>query len=320
MLQLNLIITAHTHSNDIFYPKVLVNITMKIPPLTALRAFEATSRHMSFSKAADEINVTHAAISHQIKNLEEWVGCPLFFRHGRHIELTRIGEMLSKRITPIMEDISDTCTRAQVMAGSSTLNVGCIPSIATRWLVPKLNEFTAENPRSEVKVVYATADEKLKDSNLDILITYGLDDSKKIKATRLFSRINKPVCSPKFLEQHGPFDTAEAIANSPLLHDERRKGWEEWFNAAGISWTADDHWPTYPDFNILATALIAGHGIALCPIEVFRTEINRGDLVILSDISTKSESSYYVMSRENGSDISKKFIEWFCDSVNKGSA
>lgn len=290
---------------------------MKLPPLTALRAFEATSRHMSFSQAADEMNVTHAAVSHQIKNLEEWIGCPLFIRHGRHIELTRIGDMLSKRILPILEDISDVCARAQTMAGNDTLIVGCIPSIATRWLVPRLNEFMTSNPKADVKVVYATADEKLKDGKLDILITFGLDNSSNINATRLFSRINKPVCSPKFLETHGPFTTPEDIAKASLLHDENRKGWEEWFKEAKVNWKADDHWPTYPDFNILATALIAGHGVALCPVEVFRTEIDRGDLVVLSDIGTNSESSYYVMSRNTGSNTSKDFIRWFCNSVGQ---
>ncbi|MBE1275888.1 LysR substrate-binding domain-containing protein [Enterovibrio baiacu] len=288
---------------------------MKLPPLSAIKAFEATARHLSFSRAAEELFVTHAAVSHQIKNLEEWFGTKLFLREGRGIRLSRSGESLYRKVSPALFDIADACRTVKMLVNKESLTVGCIPSIANRWLVPNLNTFTSSHPDLDVKIVYATVDDTLEDNELDVLITTGQEKGHHVVSRWLFSRANKPVCSKAFLQSQGQLDTPEQMLTAPLIHDENRKGWQEWFEAAGVPWKATDSWPLYQDFNLLATAVIAGHGIALCPVEVFRLEIERGDLIVLSDISTKNDMGYYASYRENTTDVAVHFVGWFAQFV-----
>jgi DNA-binding transcriptional LysR family regulator len=293
---------------------------MKNLPLTALKTFEAAARLHSFSKAGDELFVTHAAVSHQIKKLEEWFDTKLFERKSRGVELTRAGAMLYRVVSPAFEEISEVCTRVKGLSGREMITVGCIASIATRWLVPRLNEFFSIRPDSEVRVVYATADEKLSTGDLDVLITTGMENDQGCVSKRLFSRTNKPVCSPLFLEKYGPFDSPEQFAKVPFLHDEYRDGWRKWFKAQGMSLPENDNSPVYPDFNLLATAVIAGHGMALCPVEVFRHEIEQGDLIILSDASVNTGAAYYVSFRQPASNLTVDFVNWFreaCFNDNK---
>ena len=292
--------------------------SMNLPPLGALRAFEAAARHLSLSRAGDELHVTHAAVSHQVRNLESWFGASLFRREGRGIQLTPSGQALYARVSPLFESLSDACHRVKAVAGGGTLTVGCIPSIAGRWLVPNLNQFSAQHPQVDIRVVYAHANERLSQADLDILITYGEDDSPGVLSERLFSRVNRPVCSPHFFREHGPFKRPRQIAASPLLHDETRDGWREWCVAAGIASMDVSNGPVYQDFNLLATAVIAGHGIALCPVNVFRAEISRGDLVILSDTATNEDKGYYVMSRADRPKIAEDFVAWFVATAQAG--
>ncbi len=289
---------------------------MKLPPLTALKVFEATARHLSFSKAGDELFVTHAAVSHQVRKLEAWFETNLFVRKGRGVELTRPGEMLFRQISPAFVEIAEACSRVKALGGRETLSVGCIPSIASRWLVPNLNDFTSTHPDLDVRVVYATANQKLSDGGIDVLITLGRENMTGIQSKKLFSRTTKPVCSPPFLAEHGPFTSPEAIAKAPLLHDETRDGWREWFHAAETSWSDKDNWPVFQDFNLLVTAAIAGHGIALCPIDTFRIEIERGDLVVLSDIVVNQNSAYFASYREAAGSAVSEFVDWFTNFVD----
>lgn len=285
---------------------------MKLPPLSALRAFEATARLASFSKAGDELFVTHAAISHQIKKLEEWLGSPLFVRRGRKrgIALTRSGDMLYRHLSPALGEIADACARVKAVGGRDVLTVGCIPSIASRWLVPNLRAFARANPNLDVRVVYASAAEKIGNGELDVLITNGEDSASDVISTRLFSRLTKPVCSPAFWREHGPFDDAATLASVPLLHDEDRNDWRQWFQAASAAPPAEDNWPIYQDFNLLATAMVAGHGAALCPVDVFQLEIDRGDLIVLSDIAINLDAAYYATHRVQAKPSIVDFVDW----------
>ncbi|CZF79240.1 Glycine cleavage system transcriptional activator [Grimontia celer] len=284
---------------------------MKLPPLSALKAFEATARHLSFSQAAEEMFVTHAAVSHQIKRLEAWFNTSLFERRGRGIRLTRNGELLFRRVSPAMIDIAEACRSVKSRVGNDSLTIGCIPSIANRWLVPHLVEFTAVHPSLDVRVVYANGGDTLDTNDLDVLISTDKLKGGGVSSKRLFSRIKKPVCSPSFLGKCGPLNEVKKIAEVPLIHDEHRKEWQQWFESANVCWNAADSWPVFQDFNLLATAVIAGHGVALCPVEVFRLEIERGDLVVISDISTKQDLDYHANYRGNASAATLAFIEWF---------
>jgi LysR family transcriptional regulator, glycine cleavage system transcriptional activator len=293
-------------------------LTIKLPSLNALRAFECAARHLSISRAGDELSVTHSAVSHQIRNLEVWFGKALFERAGRAITLTDTGSALFASLAPLFAEMSVACGRLRAPARRNSLVVGCIPSIASRWLVPHLNLFSDRHKGIEIRVVYARAHDRLIDGDLDILITLGHDEADDVVATRLFSRASRPVASPHFLSLHGPMDSLAAIASAALLHDEDREGWRAWVRTAGLSGEVAAAGPIFQDFNMLATALIAGHGVALCPTDVFRNEIERGDIIVLSDIEIDTGKSYYVLSRKSKNTTVDTFIRWFLGVVDAG--
>lgn len=288
---------------------------MALPPLNALRTFEAAARLLSFSRAGDELHVTYSAVSHQIRNLEDWLGRPLFERRATGVALTRTGEALSAYLSPSFAALAEICTRLRADRGQTSLSVGCIPSIASRWLVPNITAFSQSHPEISVQVLYAMAEQRLSLGNFDVLITLGEDPSPAVTNTFLFSRINKPVASPHYLARMGPLDSAAAIASADLLHDETRTAWEAWIKVAGLPVRAPPPGPLFQDFNMLATAAIAGHGVALCPVEVFREELRRGDLVVLSDVATNADAGYFMITDRNPAKAVQAFTAWFSGIV-----
>lgn len=292
---------------------------MSQPPLSALRAFEAIARHRSVSRAGDELHVTHAAVSHQLKNLETWCGAELVTRTGRGILLTPVGEELSSILAPAFRQIEHAGERLLQLTRQGQLTVGCIPSIASRWLIPHLPDFQSAWPDAEIRVVYAQAHERLIASTLDVLITHSSESEAGTRAEPLFSRISKPVCSRGFLERWGPADAHDWYGKVPLLHDEDRTDWRTWLEQTGGPVSAAGGGTVFQDFNLLATAAIAGHGVALCPVEVFRHEIAAGDLIVLSDLSIKAPEAYTVRLQTDAKPLAEAFATWFLGAVGKSS-
>lgn len=284
---------------------------MSYLPLNAIRVFEAVARRLSFSAAGEELHVTHAAVSHQIRRLEEWLEVTLFERGGRQIRLTEAGRMLLAPTSYALRDLEEACRKVRQLARTDTLSVGCIPSIASRWLVPKLAAFTQSHPDVGIKVVYAKAEERLADGESDVLITLGADPAADVSSRKLFSRASHPVCSPHYLARHARLAQPGEIAAADLLHDENRDGWRNWAVKAGVRGADVSRGPVFADFNILATAVIAGHGVALCPVDVFREELRRGDLVKLSEIAVDEEKGYFLTMRRPGLAAADAFAEWF---------
>ncbi|EPE93995.1 LysR substrate-binding domain-containing protein [Rhizobium grahamii] len=290
-----------------------------LPPLGALRVFEAAARLASFSRAADELHVTHAAVSHQIRQLEEWFGRPLFVREKRGVRLAPEADRLAEALSMSFERIAAEAESLKLRT-KSEITVACIPSIATRWLIPALSEFLTAHTEAMVKVVYATAAQHLRETGCDVLITLGADTSDGVQCTRLFSRVNKPVASPRYLDGKGSLTDAEEIAAADLLHDETTAHWQQWFTKAGVAPSRSRRGPVFQDFNLLATAAIAGHGVALCPVEVCRREIKNGDLIVLSDISVLERESYFLISKVSRQKAVAAFCDWFQQVVVPASS
>jgi DNA-binding transcriptional LysR family regulator len=288
---------------------------MELPPANALRAFEATARLLSVSKAGDELHVTHAAISHHIRHLEEWLGQPLFRKSGRNIVLTDAGRALGAISTDCFRQIEAQCRSLRRAGTARSVTIACIPSIASRWLIPGLGDFQSHHQAIELRVIYAKASDRLGDLDADVLITLTAGNEKATASRRLFSRANRPVASPHYLARKGPLDGAAAIAAADLLHDESPVNWNAWLQTAGISPLPPVKGPIFQDFNLLATAAIAGHGVALCPVEVFAREIAAGDLVVLSDIATLEDESYFMVTPEKASAEIRAFTRWFQDHL-----
>lgn len=289
---------------------------MKLPPLNAIRAFEVAARLGSLSAAGEELHVTHAAISRQIRQLEGWFGRPLFRREPRGVSLTKAGRELAAAVSEGLGRIAAASAAVRRDDQQRTIAVGCIPSIAARWLVPALPDFTHRHPGIAVQVLYARAEERLSDGEYDVLITVAEASAPDVERRRLFSRASKPVCSPHYLAHAGKLSSPRAIRDrADLLHDENRELWSSWFRAAGVKAGEDMAGTLFQDFNLLSTAVIAGHGVALCPVDVVRREIARGDLVVLSDRAVLADRDYAIFARKPLRRPVRLFRDWFCSVV-----
>jgi LysR family glycine cleavage system transcriptional activator len=286
---------------------------MEFPPMNTLRAFEAAARLSSLTLAGEELNLTHAAIGHQVKHLEQWLGRKVFQRSGRGIALTPTGLEFYRAVSNALTSLSVAASTLRRKPNRKSITVGCIPSIAVGWLVPKLPEFLGTHPHVALHVVYARADEQHQPETFDALITLREHKTHDVTSTKLFSRVNKPVASPHYLATHGPLKTPKALLKANLLHDDSEDAWRGWFLAAGVHVTAQLRGPVFQDFHLLSTAAIAGHGVALCPVEVFRREIARGDLVVLSEVSTMADNSYFLVTATQASHAVVEFRDWFVE-------
>ncbi|MER8370881.1 LysR family transcriptional regulator [Mesorhizobium sp. M1378] len=284
---------------------------MQLPPLNTLRAFEAAARLASLTNASHEMNVTHSAVSQQIRQLEEWLGRRLFRRNGRGIALTPAGEEFYEAVSTALRMISASTRHLKRTPGRNPLSVGCIPSIATRWLVPAVQDFLMMHPDIDMRVEYAHAQEAFNPDKHDVLITVSRADSEAGRSTKLFSRMNKPVASAHYVQQKPELLESNGLESADLLHDESLDGWAHWFERAGLKPIKPMRGPIYQDFNLLSGAIMAGHGVALCPIQVFRREIARGDLAVLSDTATLDDESYYLLRADELNRSVDAFTNWF---------
>ena len=267
---------------------------MKLPPLNALRAFEAAARHLSFSKAADELAVTPAAVSHQIKGLEEWLAIPLFRRLNRAVLLTDEGQSYLLGVREGLEAINNATEKLIAQGTSGSLTVSTLPSFAVRWLLPRLSRFQEKHPEINVKI---SATDTLTDFNkegVDVVIRYGSGNYPDLHSELLLKEDSLfPVCSPTLLEGVKPLGKPEDLAHHILLHDDLRVDWETWLSAADVKGVDSKKGISYNDSSMVLTAAMAGQGVALGRSTLAAEDLAAGRLVKPFDIELKGLHSYY---------------------------
>lgn len=283
---------------------------MQLPPLNTLRAFQLTARLMSVSRAGEEMNLTHAAVSNQIKRLEDWFGQRLFERVGRGVVLTPAGAAFQKAVDAALASIAAAAQELRHEADRKSVRVACVPSIAMRWLIPALSDFHERHKDINVKLVYAKGFETFDSDRYDVLITEMADRDASARAVKLFSRSNRPVASRAYIAKHRHF-TEGSLEGARLLHDETTQDWEDWFEKVGYRPNKVSNGPVFGDFNLLSAALLTGQGVALCPIDVFRREISEGRLIVLSDVATYEQNGYYMLSKDSRNASVTTFWKWF---------
>jgi LysR family transcriptional regulator, glycine cleavage system transcriptional activator len=286
----------------------------RLPSLNALRCFEAAARSGSFSKAAEELNVTQSAVSHQIRQLEQWFGLTLFDRQGRNTLPTPKGQELARSLAESFDIIAAACRRLAQSEAGPTLTIAALPSIATIWLIPRLSQFFAAHPEISVKVIYAFAEQKLNFDECDIAILWGPGEWEGSRSTRFLPGNTVAVCNPGFLEKQGPFENVQNILGKPLLHDTDRLDWQNWMRHAGLKHAGPAPGPIFQDFNLLRAAALAGQGIALCPKSLITDDLASGRLVQLSDTEIKLDYAYCIIEPADGSgrrtDAITQFKDW----------
>src|SRR5690606_17576811 len=213
----------------------------RLPPLNALRAFEAAARHMSFTNAAEELFVTPAAISHQIRALEEWCGQPLFRRLNRALLLTEAGQMLHPGLRDGFDRLAETVERLRACEAGGELVVSMPPSFASKWLVPRLERFTSRHPDIDVRISANIELVDFRRDRVDVALRFGFGHYPELEVHRLFTASVAPICSPRLLEGPHPLRTPQDLRLHTLLHDDStflfdatHPDWRMWLKAAGV--------------------------------------------------------------------------------------
>lgn len=247
----------------------------RIPPLGALRAFEAGARHLSFTRAATELRVTQAAISHQVRQLEDWLGVSLFDRRGHALTLTAKGQAYLRELTPVFERLSEATTRLYE-AEQGPLRLTVLPSFASSWLLPRLEGFRRLHPDIELHLSSASELWDFLDDRFDVGIRSGLGRWTGLKAEQLAPEVLAPVCSPALARKlRSPSDLGKAR----LLHDTPKDGWRRWLDAAGVEGVDTGKGFAFNDAGLVLQAARQGDGVALGRLLLAADDLKAGRLV-----------------------------------------
>jgi len=233
----------------------------RLPPMQALRAFEAAARAKSLTRAAESLNLTHSAISHQIKALEADFGVRLIERAGRGIRLTDEGERFAGRVRAVLSDLADAVREVTERTNSRQLRVSVIPSFAARWLLPRIGRFFAAHPEIDVDISANNLNVDFRREDIDVAIRHGLGDWPGLVSEYLLDDAYFPVCSPRLANGRLPRRPAD-LSGYTLLRSEG-EAWRPWFEAAGLDWPEPSRGPTFSDSSHTMQAAIEGQGIAL---------------------------------------------------------
>lgn len=266
----------------------------ELPSLNALRAFEAAARLLSFTRAADELAVTQAAISHQIKGLEEWLGVLLFQRLPRRLALTEAGRELLGSVRDAFDRIEAAVSHTRRNDGSGPLTVTVVPSFAAKWLVPRLGRFQTAHPDIEVRIA---ADIRLTrfDDGVDLAIRAGRGPWPGLVCERLLDEELFPVCSPRLLAGPRPLSAPADLRHHTLLHDDFEHDWRMWLQAAGVAEVDWRRGPRFSDSSMVVQAAVEGQGVALARSALAQEDLKAGRLVRPFRIDIASDLAYYIV-------------------------
>lgn len=275
--------------------------TGHLPSLGALRAFEATARHMSFSKAAAELNVTPAAISHQIQALEADLGVRLFDRRNRSIALTASARVLLPGLAEAFAGIHAAVRQLRAHNDAGTLTVTVSPSFAAKWLVLRLNRFQERHPAIDVRISATDEVVDLSRGDCDLAIRYGSGRYPGLAVEPLLRNEVFPACSPHLLETGPPLRTPADLRRHALIHDRAIDRdplvptWPMWLKAAGVRNVPAAAGLSFSASHLALDAAIAGHGVVLAYSTIAAADLAAGRLVRLFSLALPDLFAYYIV-------------------------
>ena len=284
----------------------------RLPPLNALRAFEAAARHLSFTRAAEELNVTQAAISHQVKGLEERLGVVLFRRLNRALLLTDAGQSYLPAVRDAFDRIAEATGDLKALDRAGVLTVSVLPSFAAKWLVPRLGGFRHAHPDIDVHIAPSDHLTDFAREDVDLAIRYGKGEWPGLRAERMLTEKICPVCSPRLLEGPHRLRTPADLGRHTLLHDDMRIDWRMWLLAAGVEGIDASRGPSFTDSSMVIQAAVEGQGVALGRSALAAADLATGRLVKPFDISLPAAAAYYVVCPEATAERPKivAFRDW----------
>ncbi len=272
----------------------------RLPPLVALRTFEVVARHLSLVQAADELCVTPAAVSHQIRTLEAHLGVPLFRRAGRSIVLTDAGQTFLPGIRGAFEMMGEAVGQLEGLNQASMLTVSVAPSFAVKWLMPRLDRFQKLHPNIDVRVAATTQLSNFTSDNVDIAIRYGKGGYPDLAVEHLLSEAVIPVCSPVLLKERQLQRPKDLFAVT-LLHDDSPDSdptcpnWQAWLRARGATNVDVARGPRFTQSSLVLDAAIQGGGVALAKATLVENDLREGRLLKLFEDPQPVDFAYHIV-------------------------
>ncbi|WP_218353940.1 transcriptional regulator GcvA [Alteromonas lipotrueiana] len=291
----------------------------RLPPLNALKAFEAAARHLSFTRAADELFVTQAAVSHQIKALEDHLSMKLFIRRNRTLLLTEEGQAYFLELKDIFKSLQDATERLLAKGSKGAITVAMPPSFASQWLVPRISRFSSVNPDIDVRIKAVDFDEGFLDDDIDVAIYYGKGRWSGLQADKLHREFLTPLCAPSLFSGPKPLTCLADLKHHVLLHDLSREAWKTWLKQIGVDGVNVNQGPVFSHSMLVLQAAALGQGIALANTILARPELDAGRLIMPFSDRVESRDAFYVVCDESQAELGKiaAFRQWILAQVDE---
>lgn len=295
-----------------------------LPPLNAVRAFEAAARHLSFAKAADELAVTPAAISHQIRLLEEWLGVKLFVRMTRKVALTQSGRSCLPSLTQAFDQIDEAMARIGRGGDQDrVLTLSVVPSFAAKWLVPNIESFNREHPDIDVRISANPEIVDFRSGDVDIAIRCGTGHYPGLEIDTLFMEEYAPLCSPDLLNGPHELRSPSDLEYQTLLHhesdyvEEPAPDWRMWLKLEGVEEVYTNRGPRFSCTDHALQAAIEGQGVLLGRLSLAQADIEAGRLVRPFGTAIPSKIGYFLVRPRGRTDRQRvsAFREWILSKI-----
>jgi len=279
-------------------------------PLNALRTFEAVASRLSFAKGAEALNVSPAAVSSQIRALEQRLNQPLFYRHGRQITLTETGRKLLPGVQRGLAELRQAIQAVSQDRSEGVLNVSMMPTFLQKWLMPRLTEFYSVQPQIDLRINADNTQVNFEHTDFHAAIRFGTGKWPGVKAGKMLDDWILPVCSPRLLRDIGPLKSVAELQEHDLLFVESEV-WDAWFRVLGES-GRESRWPLLNDSLSILMAAEQGQGIALSRWSLVARDIAAGRLVRPIDTVVRTDWSYYFVAPAHYYDLPKvaAFRDW----------
>jgi LysR family glycine cleavage system transcriptional activator len=288
----------------------------RLPPLNAIKAFEAAGRLGSFSRAAEELHVTHGAISRQIRTLEDWLGAPLFRRTSRNAVPTQAGVELLAEASPALDRLAEGSRRVRVSSlAQGVLNVATQPTFSMRWLIPRLSDFQRNQPGIELRIVTASTSAERFQMEADVVIS-GPSPQPGWVGTRFMGEAMVPLLSPELMAKC-PLGRPEDLERHTLLHSAtRRRAWTRWLDVAGFPDLRPSGEQVFEHFYFAIQAALAGVGVVMGPLALVTEEVRSGRLLMPLGKPAVSSRGYFVYAPAASNDAPAivAFRKWLTDA------
>ncbi len=297
-------------------------MTDRLPPLTALRAFEAAARHLSFAKAASELNVTPAALSFQIKSLEDHLGHPLFVRLNRAVELTTAGKALAPGASEGFDALTAAWRSARNTLTQNALTISAGPALTAKWLAPRIFDFARAHPDIELRFSATLRRLDFDRDDVDVAIRFAQEEFKSLYSVPVRNDWLTPVMTPKLAEV---YSTPESLIDAPLLYDdsldflEDACDWPAWFRAARIPYPEGKRGAHFSNADHAIDAAVAGVGVALGRRPIIMKDVMEGRLVMPFKLALEMNARFYFLCRK-GAETTPAIAalrDWFIAEIEK---